>query len=77
MHNLEKVVSKYNQKVLITLYKTADDNNQFCNYRLKIKCPANGICLTNKAIYKATIDYKNKKMMYIGSTGKQFKSRLY
>ena len=37
----------------------------------------NGTCLTRGVIYKATIKYNNKDMSYIGSTGRQFKSRYY
>ena len=36
----------------------------------------NGTCLTRGVIYKATVKH-NKDMSYIGSTGRQFKSRYY
>jgi len=41
----------------------------------KNECPVNGTCLTRGVIYKATVRNNNKNMVYIGSTGRKFKTR--
>ena len=36
-----------------------------------------GKCLTKSVIYKVTVTYNNKKLFYIGSTARSFKTRYY
>ena len=76
MPNLEKELSNHNQKLLQNSNKTTEENSKLCNCRSKTNCPVNGECLTKVVIYKATVMH-NDKENYIGSTGRQFKSRFY
>ena len=77
MPNLKKEISKHNQKTLLNSDVIDDNNRKLCNCRIKSNCPVNGKCLTKGVIYKATVSYKNKNHIYIGSTGREFKSRYY
>ena len=75
MPNLEKELSNHNQKLLQN--ETTEENCKLCNCRTKNNCPVKGECLTKGVIYKATVMHNNKENIYIGSTGRQFKSRFY
>ena len=78
MPNLEKEISNHNHKTLQNANKTSEDkDNKLCNCRVKSNCPVNGECLTKGVIYKATVSHDNNERIYIGSTGRQFKSRYY
>ena len=78
MPNLEQEISNYNHKTLQNSNEIVDDDKKFCNCRVKSNCPVNGKCLTKGVIYKAlTVSHKYKKKIYIGSTGREFKSRSY
>ena len=54
-----------------------DDDNQSCNCRPKNNCPVDRNFLTKGVIYKANVEYRNKELIYIGSTGREFKKRFY
>ena len=78
MPNLEKEISNHNHKTLQNANKTSEDKDKkLCNCRVKSNCPVNGECLTKGVIYKATVSHENNERIYIGSTGRQFKSRYY
>ena len=77
MPNLEKEISKHNQKTLLNFDVVDDNNRKLCNCRIKPNCPVDGKFLTKGVIYKATVSYKNKNHIYKGSTGREFKSRYY
>ena len=77
MPNQEKEISKHNQKTLQNSDVIDDDYRKFCNCRIKSNCPVKIKCLTKGVIYKATVSHKNKKHIYIGSTGREFKPRYY
>ena len=70
-------MSKQNQNTLLNSDVVDDNNKKLCNCRIKSNCPVDKICLTKGVIYKATVLYKNKNHIYIGSTGKESKSRYY
>ena len=73
MPNLEKEISKHNQKTLLNPDVKDDNNRKLCNCRIKSNCTVNGKCFTKGVIYKATVSHKNKNHIYIGSTGRDFK----
>ena len=75
MPNLEKELSNHNQKLLQN--ETTEENCKLCNCRTKNNCPVKGECLTKGVIYKATVMHNKKEYIYIGSTGRKFKSRFY
>ena len=76
MSNLEEI-SNHNQKTLQNSNKTTQEDIKSCNCRSKANCPVNRECLTKGVIYKATVMHKYKENVYIGSTGRQFKTRFY
>ena len=51
MPNLEKQISKHNNKTLHNSYDIVDDDRKLCNCRVKSNCPVNGKCLTKEVIY--------------------------
>ena len=75
MPNLDAEISKHNHKTLKE-NKIEKDNN-LCNFRNKQSWPIGGKCFTKNVVYKATMSNKNKSMLYIGSTDREFKKRYY
>ena len=62
MYILDAEISKHNHKTLDELW----------NSRKKINCPKGGKCFTKSVVHKATVTQKDKRMSYIGSTGRTF-----
>ena len=77
MPSLERQITRHNHKVLRNNTINPDNEKQSSNCKTKENCPVNGRCLTKGVIYKATVNYNSKEMIYIGSTGRQFKKRYY
>ena len=77
MSNLEKEISNHNHKTLKNSNKITDEDSKSCNCRSKANCLFSGECLTKAVIYKTSVVHKNKEIIYIGSSGRQFKARFY
>ena len=75
MSNFASQLTKHNQKILRDNNNSSITEDKTCNCREKNECPVNGTCLTRGVIYKATVRHNNKNMVYIGSTGRKFKTR--
>ena len=75
MPNLERQITRHNQKFLGDNNKSSNNEDRTCNCRVKNECPLNGTCLTRGVIYKDNVKYNNKNMLYVGSTGRQFETR--
>ena len=73
MPNIERQISKDNLKVLENNDKQSNIEERTCDCKIKDDWKVNGMGLTKGIIYQAT--HNNKDMSYIGSTGRQFKSR--
>ena len=76
MPNINSEITKSNLKI-IEESKNEKNNETTCNCRIKASCPVEGKCLTKSVIYKVTVTYNNKKLFYIGSTARSFKTRYY
>ena len=74
MPNIESEISKFNHKVLDENRNKKRDEKT-CNCRTKHSCPVEGKCLTKSVIYRATVKHNNDEKHYIGSTGRNFKTR--
>ena len=70
MPNIKSIIKAHNRKILAT-----NDNNNAGTARGRI-FPLGGKCLTRNVVYEASVHAKNLTMIYIGSTGNDFKSRF-
>ena len=77
MSNLENEISNHNHKTLHNSNKITDEDSKSCNCKSKASCPVYRECLTKGVVFIATVVHTNKKVIYIRSTGRQFKARLY
>ena len=66
MPNLENEISNHTHKTLKNSYDIFDDR-KLCNCTFKSNCPVNG-----NTSRKATVSYKDKKNIFIGSTVREF-----
>ena len=72
--NVKAIISGHNKKLL---GKEAI-NPDLCNCRNKTQCPVDNKCKSENVIYEATVSSENNDdMIYIGSTKRPFKNRLY
>ena len=74
MPNMGTIIKRHNARICGT---EREDGNQpkRCNCRNPEQCPLDGRCLTNKIVYKATVNTNNNRTqkVYIGSTETSFK----
>ena len=73
--NMDGIIKAHNAKIL----RKEDDNMakyvKTCNCRDKPTCPVGNKCLRSNVVYKATVEYEDKKEHYIGMTENTFKTR--
>jgi len=72
MRNMGAIISAHNKAIL-----NKSERVQSCNCRVKLNCPLQNKCLTQKVIYKADVenDIDTEKKFYIGLTEGSFKTR--
>ena len=75
MPNFASQLKRHNQKILRDNTDNSITEDKTCNCKERNECPVNGSCLTSGVIYKATVSHNSKNMVYIGSTGRKFKTR--
>ena len=72
---MDGIIKAHNAKIL----RKEDGNTAIdvktCNCRDKSTCPVGNKCLRSNIVYKATVEYEDKKEHYIGMTENTFKTR--
>ena len=76
MPNVKSIIKAHNRKILATSGNSSDGPARTCNCVRGRTCPLGGQCLTRNVVYEASVHAKNRTMIYIGSTGNDFKSRF-
>ena len=72
MPNMRSIITSHNKRIL-----TGNNNyTAACNCRNGI-CPVNGRCRTKGVIYEAKVTTEKETVLYVGSTGDEFKTRYY
>ena len=78
MPNIKKCISKHNSQASRN-EETEPQNAPGCNCRAgEEQCPLDGKCLTEKVVYRATVNEGSGTVnTYTGLTSQTFKARLY
>ena len=63
MPNLERQITKHNQKVLGDNDKNSNNEERTCHCKIKDECPVNETML-NKRSNKVTVKYNNKNIIW-------------
>ena len=76
MPNMGSIIKQHNARICGT-EQEGSDQPRLCNCRTPERCPLNGHCLTNRIVYKATVQMDGNRVpkIYIGSTETPFKHR--
>ena len=72
MNNMKSIINSHNRKIVNKSVETPQERK--CNCRGR-QCPLNGQCLQKNIIYEATVSTAQGDKYYVGSTGKEFKTR--
>ncbi|XP_067940660.1 uncharacterized protein [Watersipora subatra] len=73
MSNIKSHINAHNKALLLP---TRGDNSRTCNCRNRASCPMDGKCLTENAVYQATVTTNNgTEETYVGLTQNTFKTR--
>ena len=78
MDNVKHHIDGHNKSILSNRKETNPATEQeLCNCRIRNECPVSGRCLTDGAIYQATVSTDNDREVktYIGLTENTFKTR--
>ena len=73
--NMDSIIKAHNAKILNKEEDNRSKHDKTCNCRDQAACPAENNCLKNNVVYKATVEYDDKKQHYIGMTKNSFKTR--
>ena len=78
MPNMKAAISKHNSQVKRNL-ETEPEPEPGCNCRAgEEQCPLDGKCLTEKVVYRATVNENSGSVnTYTGLTSQTFKARFY
>lgn len=76
MPNASSIIKAHNKKILALAYDSRPDTKT-CSCKKNTICPLQGKCLTKNVVYEAQVSSSGRTMIYIGSTGNDFKSRFY
>ena len=74
MPNVKSIIQSHNKCVLEKNNIEGGVPKKTCNCRKEV-CPLGGACLTENLIYEAKVSTSTSDKLYIGSTGRTFKSR--
>ena len=76
MPSMGSIIKQHNARICGT-EEESGSQPRCCNCRNPERCPLNGHCLTNKIVYKATVETDGTRApkIYIGSTETSFKQR--
>ena len=76
MPSMGSIIKQHNARICGT-ERGSDSQPRSCNCRVPDRCPLNGHCLTNKVVYRATVETDGNRvpMVYIGSCETPFKHR--
>lgn len=81
VNNIEKIINSYNNNLIKEFHMNQIQENTFTgNCRVKTECPVGGLCLTENAVYEATIFPKenmNQRKFYIGKSTGDWKQHFY
>ena len=69
---MKSIINSHNRKIVNKSVETPQERK--CNCRGR-QCPLNGQCLQKNIIYEATVSTAQGDKYYVGSTGKEFKTR--
>ena len=73
--NMDSIIKAHNAKILNKEEGNSSKHAKTCNCRDQAACPLENNCLKNNVVYKATVEYEDKKQHYIGMTENSFKTR--
>ena len=73
--NTDSIIKAHNAKILNKEEDNRSKHDKTCNCRDQAACPVENYCLKNNVVYKATVEYDDKKQHYIGMTKNSFKTR--
>ena len=73
--NMDGIIKAHNAKILLKEDGNTAKDVKTCNCRDKSTCPVGNKCLRSNIVYKATVEYEDKKEHYIGMTENTFKTR--
>ena len=67
MPNVKSIISSHNKAVLSDYHQSqTQTSNKECNCRKKDQCPLDGKCLTQNAVYQATVTTQTSSESYVG-----------
>ena len=73
--NMDSIIKAHNAKILNKEEDNRSKHDKSCNCRDQAACSEENNCLKNNVVYKAAVEYDDKKQHYIGMTENCFKTR--